>query len=95
MARKTASADLRSLIGDPQQVANDLRRFRRTTRVLSSDRPRLIAEYPKRWVALYDGEVAATSRTFTSLLKSLDRKHLPREHVVIRYIDEDERIMIL
>ena len=81
--------------GDPRRVADELRAFRRSSRTLSSESPRLIAEYPKKWVGIYDGRVQVATKTFPALIAALQRRKLPREHVIIRYIDKDERIMIL
>lgn len=87
--------ELLSLIGDPKRVVQDLRRFRRSTRALSSDHPRLIDEYRRKWVAVHGGKVRANAATFSRLMASVDQRGLPREHIVVRYIDKDERIMIL
>ena len=83
------------MIGDPKRVVEDLRRFRRSTRVLSSDHPRLIDQYGKTWVAIYGGKVRVNAKSLSHLMASIDREQLPREDVVVRYIDKDERIMIL
>ena len=82
-------------LGDPRDVERDLRSFRRTARVLSSSHPRLIDRYPKQWVALYRGRVRASGSTFTSVMAQIDKKGLPREHIIVRFIDRNQRTMIL
>ena len=86
---------IRSVIGDPKRVDSELRSFRRSSRTLSSHHPRLINRYPKKWVAVYDGKVQAQGRTLSALFATIKRKGLPREDVIVRFIDRDERIMIL
>ena len=82
-------------VGDPRDVERDLRSFRRTARILSSNHPRLINRYPNQWVALHRGRVRASGRTFASVMAQIDKKGLPREHVIVRFIDKNQRTMIL
>ena len=83
------------LIGDPQKVDKDLQIFRRTARRLSSRYPRMIDRYPKQWIAVHSGRVRAHGRTFKSILRQINEKGLPREHVIIRFIHKEPRTMIL
>lgn len=94
-ARAKADEHIRSLIGDPKRVDGELRRFRRSAQLLSSRHARLIDKYPKQWVALHDGKLMARARTFDSLMTQVDRKKLPRAHIVVRYIDKTQRTLIL
>ncbi len=94
-ARTRTRKELVSLIGDPKRVVEDLRMFRRSTRALSSDHPRLIDKYQRKWVAVHGGKVRAKAATLRRLMASVDRRGIPRENIVVRYIDKDERIMIL
>lgn len=94
-SRATTRAEVMSLLGDPRVVDKDLKRFRRSSRALSSDRPRLINEHRDRWVAVYKGGVKASEKTFDGLMAAVEKRKLPRESIVVRFIDKDERIMIL
>ena|SRR5438034_3880066 len=91
----TKAQEILPLVGDPTQVDRSLEAFRKAARVLSSDHPRLIDKYPKQWVAVYNGEVRASANTFKGLLVQVDRAHLPRAETVIRFIDRNQRTMIL
>jgi hypothetical protein len=82
-------------VGDPRDVDRDLRSFRNTARILSSSHPRLIDRYPKQWVALYRGRVRASGSTFAAVMAEIDNKGLPREHIIVRFIDRNQRTMIL
>jgi hypothetical protein len=86
---------IRAAIGDPKKVDKELRKFRRSSKVLSSDNPRLIDRYPKKWVAVYDGQVQAQAKTLPALMTALERLGLPKEDVIVRFIDKDDRKMIL
>jgi hypothetical protein len=83
------------LLGDPKDVDRDLQSYRKTAQVLSSDQPRLIDQYPKQWVAVYQERVRASGKTFASVMAEIDKKGLPRAHVIVRYIDRNQRTMIL
>jgi len=87
--------ELLNILGDPRAVDRELRAFKRTARVLSSKTPRLIDEYPKQWVALYNAKVQAHAATLQSLLAQVEERGLPRGHVIVRYIDRTQRTMIL
>lgn len=82
-------------LGNPKDVDRDLQSFRRTAQLLSSRHPRLIDRYPKKWVAVYRGQVRASGKIFASVLAEVDKKGLPREHVIVRFIDRNQRTMIL
>ncbi|MCH8901175.1 MAG: hypothetical protein IIC88_02645 [Chloroflexi bacterium] len=88
-------ADIRSLLGDPKRVDEELQHFRKATAVLSSRHPRLIESYPRQWVAVYDGEVKAHAKTFDSLMVQVDKQKLPRARTIVRYIDKTQRTLIL
>ena len=63
-SRTLNRGEVAAIIGDPKKVGKELRRFQRSVRALSSDHPRLIDEFEKQWVALYEGEVRAQGKTF-------------------------------
>jgi len=95
MAIDTKERYILEELKNPVDVDRGLQSFRKSVLALSSDRPRLIERYPKQWVAIYKGEVQAHGKTFLSVLRKVDRKKLPREHVVMRFIDRNQRTMIL
>ena len=82
-------------IGNPREVARQLRSFQRAARVLSSHHPRLIDRYPNQWVAVHKGGVQATGRSLRSLLSKVDSAGLPRHEVIVRFIDRNQRTLIL
>jgi hypothetical protein len=94
----TTNAELQSVlehVGNPADVDSGIRNFRRAARVLSSKQPRMIDEYPKQWIAVYQGKVRVRARTFQSLMVQVDKKKLPRGHTIVRFIDRNQRTMIL
>ena len=86
---------LLEMVGNPEEVYRDLQSFRRSTQLLSSEHARLIDQYQKKWVAIYDGQVVASADTLSELLASTDALRLPRQSIVARYIDRDQRTLVL
>jgi hypothetical protein len=82
-------------IGDPRKLASELAAFRKTAQRFSSDTPRLIDKYPKQWVAIFEGEVVAHAPTFEKAIADIEEKGIPRQHVMVRYIDRFRRTFIL
>jgi len=88
-------ATIGRFFGDAAKVANELRSFQNSATALSSDHPRLINQYPKQWVAVYEGKVIASSKSFPEVMAELDRQEIPRKSVIVRFIDRNQRTMIL
>jgi hypothetical protein len=86
---------VREHIGDPADIVRELQEFGRSTRSLSNQYPDLVDRYPGQWVALHNGKVRAHGRTFQDVMQKIDQEGLPRARTVVRFIDQDDRIMIL
>lgn len=95
MSSETREQVVLEELGNPADIDRELQSFRRAALVLSSKHPRLIDRYPKQWVAVYRGRVRASGRTFWSVLRQIDQRGLPREQIIVRYIDRNQRTMIL
>jgi len=84
------------LLGDaPWEVARELNALSEAAELLSSDHPRLIDEYPMQWVGIYQGRVAASAKTIQSLMSKLEASQVPLAKAIIRFIEREERILIL
>ena len=95
MSAKAVRELIMDQLGDPRDIDRELQSFRKSARALSSHHPRLIDRYQKKWVAIYEGKTQASGRTLQSVLQQVDGKGLPRERVIVRYIDRNQRTMIL
>jgi len=90
-----SGADVLETIGDPRRLDSGLRKLQQDAKLLSSKHANLLANYPERWIALYDGQVRADAPSLERVLAEVDELSLPREEVVIRYLDRSLRRMIL
>jgi hypothetical protein len=92
VAKKTLASHLGAT---PQQMDRELRTFSRAAKILSSDHPRLINQHPKQWVALYDGKIRASAKSFRAVVAKLKKQGLPPNETMIRYVDTSGRKLIL
>lgn len=88
-------SQMRALIGDPKKVHQELKEFRESAGVFSSSQAKLIAHYPKKWVAVRGKDVVAHAGTLPQLMKKLDREGVERDSVMVRYIEKNLRTLIL
>ena len=87
--------EILDILGDPAEIDRSLTAFSKSAQVLSAEHPRMIEKYPKQWVAIYEGEVRARGSTFLGLMSQADKEGLPRNELVVRYIDRNQRTMVL
>ena len=95
MERTKYEAKVLEMLGDPKEVARDLRAFRKDARVLSSKRQHLISQYPNQWVGVHNNKVVAKGGTLDSVVEQLDALSIPRGRAIVRYISKHPRKMFL
>ena len=94
-AQARKKMELLKALGNPVRLHRELQHFRKAAQALSSDHPRLMDQYPNQWVAVYRGKVAAHGLTLDSVLKKMKRKKIPQGRTIVRYIEKNQRTMIL
>ena len=82
-------------LGPLDELRSGLAEFRRNARAFSSKRPQLIEQYRDQWVAALGGEVVAHADSFPEVLAAIDERGIPRTSVLVRFIAENPRTMIL
>ncbi len=78
-----------------REVASGLTEFSEAAKRLSSDQPRLIDQYPDKWIAVAKEGVRASAETLDDLLSKVDRLGIPRFKLIIRLIERKPRTLIL
>ena len=78
----------------PEDVAKSLNDFARSSDLLSKDR-QLVKRYAQKWVGVCSGEVKAAEDDLDSLLRMLDGQGVPRSDTVVRFIETEQRTLIL
>ena len=79
----------------PEDIARGLREFSKSAEMLSNDRPRLINEHPLQWIGVYRGEVSAKAEDLPSLMEELERRGIPLGDTIVRFIEKNQRTLIL
>jgi len=92
---KRKDLNLDEIIGEPDELVRELTAYAEDAMIFSSEREHLIAKYEKQWVGVYGGAVRASARQLSTLLRRLDQQDIPRGRAIVRYIDRNERTMIL
>ena len=79
----------------PEEIAKGLREFSKSAQMLANDQPRLVDECPRQWIGVYRGEVSAKADDLPSLLETLKRQGIPLGDTIVRFIEKDQRTLIL
>ena len=95
MPNLTKDEALRHLGGTAEDVARGLTEYTDAAKVLSSNHPRLIDEHPHQWVGVHRGRIVARGKSLKSLMAQLESAGIPPEKTIVRFIDKEERTLIL
>lgn len=82
---------LAALGGTAEQVSRELNEFAQSARALSDDHPRFIDQFPEKWVAVYQGNVAATGDSLAQANQDAQNRGLPAQHLILRHITREEK----
>lgn len=77
------------------QFQLELERYRTDALYFEQHRPDLLRRYPDRWIAVYNQAIVGTAKRLPHLLKTLDKRGLPRGQVFIEHLSPKEDLLIL
>ena len=77
-----------------ESVAASLLGFTRSSELLSDDE-HLVEMYAQKWIGVCGGEVKAAEDDLESLLRVLDSQCIDRSETVVRFIEKEQRTLIL
>jgi predicted metallo-beta-lactamase superfamily hydrolase len=86
---------LEVLGGSAARIGEDLSQFRESAQLFSSDMQGMIEDYALQWIGVYRGKVAASGKTLESLMSQLQENNIPTQDTLIRFVDKEERVLIL
>ena len=75
-------------------VSRGLLDFSKSSDLLSKDRA-LVKRYAQKWIGVCSGQVKAAEDDLESLLEVLDGQGVPRASTVVRFIEKEQRTLIL
>lgn len=71
---------------DEERILEELRKFERDSRWISSNIPTLRARYPDKYVAVWDGKVVDSDKNHNRLLNRLRKREYDVPNMAIEYI---------
>lgn len=77
------------------KVQQELDRFRDDALYFDHHREELLAQYPDRWVAIYDQQVVGAAKDLKRLIKQVQRKGLSPGQVYRGHLSTKEELLIL
>lgn len=80
---------------EAQEIAKDLRAFRRSVDMFSENKPNLIEKFPNRWVGVLDGKVVGDAPTIGELIATLEGKGRSPRLAMVRFLSPERRKFIL
>jgi hypothetical protein len=63
-----------------------LEQFKKDVRFTSSHVEEWTKQYPDKWIAVYEEELVAVAASHLKVLRLVDKKGIPRGHVVTRHL---------
>ena len=78
----------------PEEIAKSLLDFAQSSELLSNDQL-LVKKYAQKWVGVCSGQVKAAEDDLDVLLRVLDNKGVSRSDTVVRFIEKEQRTLIL
>ena len=55
----------------------------------------LVASYPHEWIAFHDRKVELHADTLDEVILMIDKNDLPRENIIVRYVETEPTTLIL
>ncbi len=79
----------------PEDIATGLRAFSKSAEVLSNDRQLLIDKHPLQWIGVHEGKISARADGLPALMDELEKRGIPPGDTIVRFIEKNQRTLIL
>jgi hypothetical protein len=86
---------IEELLGDPDENYREIQAFSEDVRAMAQMWAKLVARYPGKFIAFYQGRVQASSSDMKRLFTRMDSLGVPRAHAVVRFIEAEPGNLIL
>jgi len=80
---------------NPEDIAKNLKEFSESAKLLSDSKANLLDNHELYWIGIYKGEVSVKSKKLSLLLEKLEKRNIPLEDTVIRFVEKNKRALIL
>ena len=92
MANQTSA--IKAMAERASQIKESLDAFSQNERVFSTNRPRLIDKYEGKWIAVFQGKVAASADTIEEVAAGVEEQGIPLSDTMIRHIGREAKTYI-
>lgn len=79
----------------PSHIHNVLRNFSANAGSFDLTKEQALEKYNNKWIAIYNGSVAAVADDLTQLALEVAAKHIPASETLFRHIDPKDKVFIL
>ena len=80
---------------ETQEAVRRFKDFTKSTRMVASNRQRLIEEYESQWIGAYRGKIVANADTMDELYEKLKEKGIPPEDTFVDFMTKEKRMLLL
>ena len=92
MANQTSA--IKAMAERASQIKESLDAFSQNERMFSTNRPRLIDKYEGKWIAVFQGKVAASADTIEEVAADVEEQGIPLSDTMIRHIGREAKTYI-
>ena len=90
------SAEIFDAIGvSAEELREDFGEFTEATRALEESWAGLVENYPQQWIAFHDKKVVVHADTLEDVILMIHKGDLPRENIIVRYVETEPTTLIL
>ena len=82
---------------DPESQADfqKFQEFVKSAALVSSSHQRLVEEYASQWIGVYRKNVVGNAESLDALIEQLKERDIPLGETFIRFISEEQQMLIL
>lgn len=95
MKRNAAEKVVKYLRESPKNIGRAIDDFGANARAFSMSKEEALEKYENKWIAIYDGGVAAVADSLDALAHRVEEMKIPASQAIFRRIDRKEKVLIL
>jgi ribosomal protein L20 len=80
--------------GGPEQLVATKEEYSGSVMFLNTMRQELLKKYRRQWVAIYRSKVEAAAKEYDDVISKLQKKHIPIEKTVIKYLSDRKMLTL-
>ena len=94
MTTRSSPSSALNAIGGKKELQRQFRQYSHSVNYIDSDRRKLLKDYDKKWVAVYESKLVAHGKTYSDVIKAIKEKGLPIEQVALKFLSSRRRMTL-